>query len=122
MVEQLELKDRARKFYAENPSATIKDVADEFSIPYETARDWAQTYSWTAERRRVGFGSPDDIIDQAAGIRDVLYTQIVYGANSADDLVELVKAWKSTTAIQRAPEKEDEYDQNDLLSIIHETD
>jgi transposase-like protein len=122
MAESVELKDRAREYYASNPNVTIEETAEEFGISFETARDWAQTYSWVAERRKRRDVTDDNILSQAAGIRKVLYNMITDEEQTAGNIVELVKAWKSTITIQAPAEKEEEYDPSDLLSMLNEAD
>lgn len=121
MVESIELKDRAKQWYVENLWATMKDVAQEFGIPYDTVRDWAQDHSWTAARIKSTANKSGDAAAQAAIIRSVLFAHIVSGDHNADSLVDLVRAWNSVATVVHGPvEKEELFDQSDILSMIDE--
>lgn len=113
MADQVERKDQAFDWYVENPLATLKDVAEEFSIPYETVRDWAKNEGWITKRVMRGQAPADEVVRQAEGIRAVLYEEIVSGASR--DLPDLVKAWLSTMTVQAPVEKEETIDRDSLL-------
>jgi len=113
MADKVDIKDRAFDWYTNNPLATLKDVGEEFNIPYETVRDWAKNEGWVSKRVMRGISHPDQVIRQAEGIRNVLYEAIVSG--DARDLPDLVKAWKSTMDIQAPKEEEEFVDRDSLL-------
>jgi hypothetical protein len=113
MAESVEIKGRALKWYIENPLATLRDVGEEFDIPYETVRDWGKNESWVSKRVLRGTTPSDQVLKQAEGIRIALYEEILSGSNR--DLPNLVKAWKSTMDIQAAPEEEETVDRDTLL-------
>ncbi len=114
MADQVEIKDRAFDWYLENPLATLRDVSDEFDIPYETVRDWSKRDGWVTKRVMRGSVPPDQVVRQADGIREVLFEAIL----SSDDLrglPDLVKAWNSTLSVTSPPEREETIDRDSLL-------
>lgn len=113
MADKVEIKDRALEWYMENPLAILRDVSEEFEIPYETVRDWAKNEGWVSKRVLRGTTPPDQVLRQAEGIRNVLYESIISGR--AGDLPDLVKAWKSTMDIQARPEEETLVDRDSLI-------
>lgn len=114
MAESIDLKDRAFGWYLEHPLATLRDVAIEFEIPYDTVRDWSSNEGWVNRRAIKENTSDDKVVAQAGGIRDVLYETIV-GDVSTSALVELVRAWKSITDIKPPKQEEEFYDRDSLL-------
>lgn len=115
MAEKVEIKDRAFDWYVSNPLATLRDVSEEFEIPYETVRDWSKSEGWVSKRVMMGHTPSDQIVRQAEGIRAVIYEAIVGGGR---DLPELVKAWKSTIDIQPPAEQEETIDRDRLLGEL----
>lgn len=116
MAEHVETKDRARDWYIENPLATLKDVATEFDIPYETVRDWSKGEGWHSLRITRGKVVDDEqTILQAAGMRDVLYEEVVSGSLDSKEMSEAVKAWLSLLKVRSPPDRKEMVDRDTLL-------
>lgn len=113
MADSVDIKDQAFDWYIENRLATLRDVSEEFDIPYETVRDWAKNEGWVTKRVIRGRPPADEVVRQADGIRSVLYEEIVSG--DARDLPDLVKAWLSTMTVQAPVEKDETVDRDSLL-------
>ncbi len=113
MADKVTVKDQAFEWYIGNQLATLRDVGEEFDIPYETVRDWAKSEGWVTKRVMYGRAPADGVVRQAEGIRHVLYEEIVSG--DARDLPDLVKAWLSTMSVQAPPEKKETIDRDSLL-------
>jgi hypothetical protein len=108
---------RAKELYLSDATLTLKDVADEVGVPYETVRDWSKNENWSTQRSLVDLAALDgDIFKQADAIRKRLFAEIVAGAVGGKDLVSLTDAWRSLIGIQ-APTQE-EIRRDDLLDGI----
>jgi uncharacterized protein YjcR len=116
MAEKVETKDRAREWYIDNPLATLRDVAAEFDLPYETVRDWSRNEGWHSRRVIQGEIDDEQITLQAAGMRDVLYEEIVSGNLGSGEKADMVKAWLSLLKVRRPPEQDDTIDRDSLLT------
>ena len=117
MTHSISLKEKAKAFYVSRPNATLNDTATEFSISYETVRDWSKNGRWSAERvvASLNDGHGLDGCDQADGIRLVLFNRIVEDTTiDAPDLSSLVKAWLSLTGIKNEKETESLVDRDQL--------
>lgn len=121
MAEKVEVKGRAFDWYLAHPIATLRDVAEEFSIPYETVRDWAKGEGWVNKRVINENMDVDKMTAQAAGIRDVIYEEIVF-TDDTRGLPDLVKAWKSLTDVLPTKREEDSFDRDTILDSLNETD
>lgn len=108
------LQEQARRLYLSNPDVTIKDVSDEFGIPYETVRDWSKKESWYVRRGLIDLsGLDDDIFAQASMIRKRLFEEIIGGRHSGKDVVALTESWRSLIGINEPPP--DTYDRDSIL-------
>lgn len=116
MAEKVDTKDRAREWYIENPLATLRDVATEFDVPYETVRDWSKSEGWQSQRILKGTIDDEQIMLQASGMRDVLYEEVVSGTLSAGEKADMVKAWLSLLKVRQPPEAEETFDRDTLLT------
>lgn len=114
MADPVEIKDRALEWYLRNPLAALRDVSEEFDIPYETVRDWSKQGGWVTKRVMRGAVPPERILRQADGIREVLFDEITSSEHTRE-LPDLVKAWKSTLDIHAPAEKEETIDRDSLL-------
>ena len=118
MAEKVQTKDRARDWYIGNPLATLRDVATEFEVPYGTVRDWSRDEGWHSLRILKGEVDDEQITLQAAGMRDVLYEEVVSGSLSASEKTGVVKAWLSLLQVRKPPETEDTVDRNAILGDL----
>ena len=116
MAESVEIRDRARQWYIDRPLATLRDVAGEFGIPYETIRDWSKTEGWSSRRILEGNMDDEQALLEAGGMRNVIYETIASGDASSGDLPNLVKAWMALYSVRRPPETEEQFDRDALLS------
>lgn len=116
MAEKVDTQDRARDWYIANPLATLRDVAEEFDMPYETVRDWSKNQGWHSQRILKGQIEDGQILLQAAGMRDVLYEEVVSGDLGAREKTEVVKAWLSLLRVRQPVETEETFDRDSLLS------
>ena len=118
MAEHVKERDRAREWYISNPLATLKDVSAAFEIAYETVRDWSRDEGWSSQRTMKGKGDDEQIVLQAAGMRDVLYEEIMSGDLSPGEKADLVKTWLALRDIKKPPEREDTVDRNAILGDL----
>lgn len=125
MADPVDLKDRVEQWYFDNPQCSIKEASEEFSLPYETVREWASNESWRTKRiiQDSALDLPDDVKLQANGIRMVLFEKIILGENDAKDLSELVKSWKSLLSVAPEDADDDYLDRDEIAKILNdETD
>lgn len=110
------IKTQAFNWFLANPYVTLKMVASQFDVEYETVRDWAKTESWVTKRVLEQNADPsEEVTDQARGIRNVLYEAILSGEADAQDLAELVRSWKSLVPIRASKNDETVVDRDSLL-------
>lgn len=125
MGNPIDQKDRVREMYFNNPSMTLKEAADEYGVPYDTAKMWSKDEGWRVKRIIGGqlSGLSETVETQAEGIRLVLFEEILTGMHDAKDLNELVKAWKSLVTIGEREQEDSEYiDRDELAEMIGASD
>lgn len=125
MSDNFKMSDIVKDWYFNNPNSTIRDAAEEFGIPRETVKNWCDAGGWVTKRASIDTkNAVDSVKEQADHIRLVLYEKITSTEMSADDLSELVKAWKSMAAISSTKQEgaETTMDRDDVMDLIRETD
>ena len=118
MAESVDTKDRARQWYIDNPIATLRDVATQFDIPFETVRDWSKNEGWQSLRILRGGVEDGQILLQAGGMRNVLYEEITSGSVEPKELPNMVKAWLALLQVREPPPKDETIDRDELLNTL----
>lgn len=83
-------------WFCEHPSASIRDAAENFSLSYETVREWSKQDQWHTRRTLSQYGDvPDDISEQAKLLRAVVVNKATSSDIGAAELGKLVDAFDS---------------------------
>lgn len=125
MADPVDLKSRCRDWFMSNPTASYRDAAHEFDLDYETVKSWGKTDGWTTKRILSGVmdNYDQDVLNQAEGIRAVLFARIVASDGvSARDLSELVKTWQLISRMSDYSSDKDVLDRDELDRILSEED
>ena len=119
MGRHVEYKDRVRDAFLSSTKC-LKEISNEFGVPYETLRGWAKQEGWHQKRilRQIGDELADDIIEQANIIRSVLFHRIISEDHDPDELAELVKSWRSLLGVRKTEEPEETFDRDVLLAKL----
>lgn len=114
-------KTLAEEYFFKNKGATFKDTADALDLSYETVRDWGDKGRWYYRRLKQSSALelPDSIQQQAEIIRAVLVKQIATEHMDAEQVSDLVDAWRSLVSIG-VVQQESSFDRDSLLDEINE--